>query len=104
MDTAVAIDQAWIALEPAELVAFTTLTLAFAALWLPGHVGRMRSLRWWSFPFAVSLVAAATAHMVAPVGFAVALGFGLACVLANRGQGRALTVVAHTMVLVLSAG
>jgi membrane protease YdiL (CAAX protease family) len=104
MDTAVAIDQAWIALEPAELVAFTTLTLALIALWLPGRFGKMVSLPWWSIAFAVSLVAAATAHVVHLVGFTVVLGFGLACVIAHRGQGRVLTVVAHTIVLLLCAG
>ena len=88
---------------PGPVAAFGALTLALVALWLPRRPVTSSGVQWWGAFFGVALVAAVSAHLVDLRGLLALLALAATCVFAKRARPGPMTVVAHTLMLLLCA-
>jgi membrane protease YdiL (CAAX protease family) len=85
------------------VIAFAALTVALAALWAPRVVSGTHATGWWTFPFALALLAAGAGGLVDARGFLALFLLAGACLVANRARSRAWSALAHIVVLTTTA-
>ena len=91
-------------LSVSATVAFAALTLSLSALWLPSPPPHQtRWLAGWLAPLTVSLVAATIAGIVAAAGLGTLTALALAGAVAARHEGLGIRIVAHAVMIALSA-
>lgn len=84
--------------------AFAALTLALAALWVPGVLTARRAEHLWTLPCALALVIALLDGLIEITGLLALLSFAVVCAVARRSPGPILSVVAHATLFVMCAG
>ena len=86
-----------------SVVAFAALTLAQATLWATRITNLPGAMRWWIWPFALALVAAAASGIVDARGLLCLLILAGACHLARAVRAGALRLCSIAVMLVISA-
>jgi membrane protease YdiL (CAAX protease family) len=86
------------------LGAFTALTLALVALWLPRVSTSTPAALLWTFPGALALVFGFAGGLIDGRALFVLLLFAVACAAARRADGLALAIITHGIMFAVCAG